>query len=127
MQEMKFSTPIRNKVEEDQKEKRVLISNTSIIKPGNPMKGLEESYLPTETIMINIGALSDELVPYTTGMSFNSNDCKKYKLFIADEPKEICGTVMGQGITFCLDYNCQVKYRNVKEVLELEEDHIYVA
>ena len=124
---MKFSTPLRDKVEEHKKQKSVFVSDRSITQSNNPTNLLENSVLPTTTIMTNIGARTDELVPYTTGMSTNSDNSKKYKLFIVDDAKAICGTVMGQGITFCLEYNCQVKHRGVNKVLQLEEDHIYVA
>ena len=97
---MKFSTPLRDKVEEHKKQKSVFVSDRSITQSNNPTNLLENSVLPTTTIMTNIGARTDELVLYTTGTSTNSDNSKKYKLFIVDEAKAICGTVMGQGITF---------------------------
>ena len=94
MNEMEFSTPLRDKVKEDRKDRRVFISEPSVSK-ATPNPNFGEMSLPTARIMTNIRAGTDELVPYTTGTSYPTDDLKKYKLFIVDEPKEICGTVMG--------------------------------
>ena len=130
LQEMEFSTPLRNSNEEGQKAppgKWVLIPDPSITKM-NPMRAFGETNISMGVPLTNIGASIEDLVSYTSGTSDqNSDDSKKYKLFIVDEPKEVCGTVMGQGITFCSDFDCQVNHRGAKEVLTLLEDHLYVA
>ena len=41
--------------------------------------------------------------------------------------KEICGQVMGQGITFSCEYNCNVKHRGSQQQLSIKEDDLYVA
>ena len=91
------------------------------------MKDFCEKYLHMEIPMTNIWASTDEQVPYTTGMSFDTNDWREYKLFIVDEPLEVCGTVMGQGITFHSDFNCRVKHQGAKQSWDLQDDHIYLA
>ena len=77
----------------------------------------------------NLGSDSDELVPYTTGTSDNmlNHNSKKYKLFLVDEPGAIYWQVMGQGITFCCEYNCTVKHQGSPQRLNLKVDDLYVA
>ena len=77
-------------MEEDQREQRVLISDPSIFK-SDPKPNLEEITLPTLRVMTNIRVSTEELIPYTRGTSFKTDDSNKYKLFIVDEPEEIVG------------------------------------
>ena len=129
MKEMEFDTPLRNRVEEGNQspvERKVLISETSLTS-ARSMRNYGEKKFYSETPMTNIGAETEELVPYISGTSDDISDSKKYKLFIVDEPLQLCGSVMGQGITFCSGYNCQTKHRGVQQILKLQEDNIYVA
>ena len=63
MQEIKLSTPLRDKVEEDKKHKSVFVSDPSVTKTNSPTNLLENSVLPTATVTTNIGSRTDELVP----------------------------------------------------------------
>ena len=63
----------------------------------------------------------------TRGTSSTSayDDVRKYKLFRVDEPTYICGNVMGQGVTFCTNRNCNINHRGI-ETWKLSKDQLYV-
>ena len=103
MKEMDFKTPIRPRKESEEgglSERRVLIADQS-------QNRSKMEYLPDSTFMASTEASLEkptELVPFTPGtLPLKNRDMKKYKLLIVDEPDEICGMVMGQGITFCTE------------------------
>ena len=130
MEEMVYRTPLRDKIESKgtvPTEKRVLISDPSITK-SNVEYEEDREVMPFSIASTNLNQKDSDLAPESIGTSSSDNrDIKKYKLLLIDDQNSICGTVMGQGITFCSDFKCRVNHRGDNERVTFREGQLYVA
>ena len=54
-----------------------------------------------------------------------SIDIKKYNVLLIEGTNTICGTVLSQGVTFCVKIKCKVKHRT-KSKIKAIPDNLYI-
>ena len=60
-----------------------------------------------------------------TFSSINYDDFTRYKLLLVKDPAPMCRTVMGQGVTFCTNENCEIKHRSLDKI-EIKPGQLFV-
>jgi len=138
MEEVEFKTPSRTNdnvlkkesfepnVKKDEnargaQSKRVLIGDSSLSKMDNMNPIFEEATYDAYSAILN-DSNSDEDVKKKSG---TSKDNEKYKLFLVDDVELVCGRVMSQGVTFCINKLCKTNHRT-EDLMDLQAGQMYV-
>ena len=95
--------------DERNRNRKVLISEGSLTSKGNLMDVYgEETIGPDVTLYHKPDSEHDFRQKSLVGTS--SKISKNYKVFMVDEPSGICGRVLNQGVTFCMNEKCNINH-----------------
>ena len=140
LSEMEFSSPSRSVYKEEKEfgptsrtkgasdassEKKVLISDSSLIGSGNLMEVYGEENIG-EYASSYLKPISEQDKKSKPVLGTSSKISKNYKVFVVHEPSMICGRVLNQGVTFCMNKKCAINHRSV-DTATLVEGELYVV
>ena len=140
LSEMEFSSPSRSVYKEEKEvgptgrakgasdassEKKVLISGSSLIGSGNLMDVYGEENIG-EYPSSYLKPISEQDKKSKPVLGTSSKISKNYKVFVVHEPSMICGRVLNQGVTFCMNKRCAINHRSV-DTANLVEGELYVV
>ena len=121
---------------ETRRNRRVLISDSSLTRPSELMETFKEKRV--NTLPVTSYGIKDEGESefhkgenefhdkLGTSPAKCFKDKKKYKLFCVDSSESLCRAVMGQGSNFCMNKNCVTKHKDSEKVTILD-GNLYVV
>ena len=105
--------------------KRVLVSDKSISRQSNLEYEESKQIIDSITAIVGSNPSDDESYERKEGTSILDKDMKKYKVICVDNPKVLCGRVMSQGVTFCINRNCTTNHKT-QDSIEIKDKQMYV-